>query len=262
MARTVARLSVTKAKLAKKRTKRFLSSQCSPKREEQTREQQSIKTRRGASHRGKKLNTWSEANMLEAIKEFMQQTDKEPAERRGVREVAQALNLPYATFRKRILLTYKSTSVQHSHMSGRPTVLSPDEENELARHVRSLAEVGFPCDRTDIRKLAFEYATKKGIRGFTLAKKTAGYYWFKGFMQRHPQLAMKKGISSLYSIKLGTMELQQRTAREVSVALVCFLSTEMQFLPVHLLPVTHLNASYRQFHFSSSSKCSRSNNNR
>jgi len=77
-------------------------------------------------------------------------------------------------------------------MSGRPTILSATEENELARHVRSLAEVGFPCDRTDVRNLAFEYAVKKGIRGFTLTKKTAGYYWFKCFMRRHPRLAVKK----------------------------------------------------------------------
>ena len=68
---------------------------------------------------------------------------------------------PIRNISTRILLTCKYTSVQHNHISGRPTVLSPDEENELARHVRSLAEVGFPCDQTDIRKLAFEYATMK-----------------------------------------------------------------------------------------------------
>ena len=44
----------------------------------------------------------------------------------------------------------------------------------------------------DIRNLAFEHAAQKGAKGFTLAKKPAGYYGFKCFMQRHPYLAVKK----------------------------------------------------------------------
>jgi len=50
--------------------------------------------RHGASHKGQKLNAWSEANMLEAIKKFHQQNGNEPSERLGVRTLARAWNVP------------------------------------------------------------------------------------------------------------------------------------------------------------------------
>lgn len=184
MARTAKKLSAS-GKKTKKRTGSLLK-RCSS----HTVVQQGTKRKHGASHRGMKLNAWNEGNMLEALKEFSQQAEKQASDRLGIRQIARSWNVPYATFRKRILL--KGASFQSSHMSGRPTILSPIEENELANHIRNLAEVGFPCDRTDIRNLAFEYATQKGVKGFTLAQKTAGYYWFKGFMERHPYLAIKK----------------------------------------------------------------------
>ena len=68
-------------------------------------------------------------------------------------------------------------------------------------------------------------------------------------MQEFTRDTAGKRTSSLFSTKHGIMELQQKTVKEVSVALACFLSTEMPFLPLHLLPVTHLNVSYQQLHF-------------
>ena len=40
-------------------------------------------------------------------------------------------------------------------------MLSTDEEAELAEHLRKMAEIGFPCDQADARKLAYEFAQKK-----------------------------------------------------------------------------------------------------
>lgn len=39
---------------------------------------------------------------------------------------------------------------------------------------------------------AFDYAKANGIRGFSEAKKMAGYYWFQGFMNRNPNLSIRK----------------------------------------------------------------------
>ena len=96
-----------------------------------------------------------------------------------LREIARAWNVLYATFRRRIV----ATSLKHSadYQSGRPTVLSKAAEKELAMHIQKLASAGFPCDRNDVKDLAFDYAAKNDIKGFSTKKKTAGYYWFRGF---------------------------------------------------------------------------------
>ena len=139
-------------------------------------ESQTGKRRHGASHQGQMINLWKEENMLEPIKEFKAHKEKVDCERLSVRGIARAWNVPYATFRKRIFnLVKRKEPENHLDCSGRPTVLSNDEEAELAEHLRKMAEIGFPCDQADARKLAYEFAQKKGISGFSTRKKSAGY---------------------------------------------------------------------------------------
>jgi len=149
--------------------------------------------RRGESHKGQHLNQWSETNMLGALNEWRLEGNASPSQkRRPLRELSRAWDIPYATFRRRIM---SSAVNRHAgHLSGRPTVLSKAAEEELATHLRNLASAGFPCDRTDVKNLAFDYAARNEIKGFSTQKKTAGYYWFKGFMRRHGDLVMKKAI--------------------------------------------------------------------
>ena len=138
----------------------------------------------GASHRGGTLNQWNVSNMDEAIREWSTQKDK------SVREVARAWCVPYATFRRRIVAT--SIERRADYLSGRPTILSQSVEKELADHIQKLASAGFPCSRSDVKNLAYEYAVKNGIKGFSMQKSTAGYYWFRGFLRRHSELVIKK----------------------------------------------------------------------
>ena len=45
----------------------------------------------------------------------------------------------------------------------------------------------------DIQRLAFEFATRNGISGFSSSgHNAAGYVWFKLFMKRHPELRVRK----------------------------------------------------------------------
>ena len=172
-------------------------------------ESQTGKRRHGASHQGQTINLWKEENMLEAIKEFKAQKEKVDCERLSVRGIARAWNVPYATFRKRIFNLVKGKAPEnHLHCAGRPTVLSTDEEAELAEHLRKMAEIGFPCDQADARKLAYEFAQKKGISGFSTRKKSAGYYWFVGFLKRHPELSVKKSENLSIARAMGMNETQ------------------------------------------------------
>jgi len=176
-------------------------------------ESQRGKRRHGASHRGQAINQWKEDNMLEAVKEFKAQKEKAECERLSVRGIARAWNVPYATFRKRIFNLVKvkrrlGLPENHLHCSGRPTVLSVDEEAELAEHLRKMAEIGFPCDQADARQLAYEFAQKRSISGFSARKKSAGYYWFIGFLQRHPELSIKKSENLSIARAMGMNETQ------------------------------------------------------
>ena len=58
--------------------------------------------------------------------------------------------------------------------------------------IKELARVGFPLSREEVRKLAFEFAEKNGLKGFSEKKGKAGYYWFVGFMTRHPEISVRK----------------------------------------------------------------------
>ena len=42
-----------------------------------------------------------------------------------------------------------------------------------------------------VRKVAFQYATMKGLANFTTSKGSAGYYWLKSLMERK-HLAFRK----------------------------------------------------------------------
>lgn len=142
----------------------------------------------GVSHRGETLNRWSEYNMRKALMEFDER--KNSTDRLPIQQLARVWSIPYATFRRRVM---KHASEQrHKHSSRRPTILGQKEEEELPEHIRSLASVGFPSSRKDVRSLAFDYAKKKNIQGFSLLKNCAGYYWFRGFLARHMELVVKK----------------------------------------------------------------------
>jgi len=128
--------------------------------------------------------------MKNAMVEFEQQnSDTSTGEHKmTLRAIARAHGVPFETLRRRIK---GSITRAPQHQRGKKTVLPLTCEKELAEHVKNLASVGFPCTRDDIRTLAYEYALRVGIKGFSDKKKRAGYYWFQGFMQRFPELGVK-----------------------------------------------------------------------
>ena len=107
------------------------------------------------------------------------------------RRIAQKWDVPYATLFKR---TRKGTGqIVFRHLSGRNTILSSEQETELVDLIKLLSQRGFPLSKPDIQRLAFEYATRNGISGFSsCGHNAAGYVWFKLFMKRHPELCVRK----------------------------------------------------------------------
>jgi len=135
------------------------------------------------THKGERLNQWSQENMKCAIEEW--KTNPEIS----YRQIARKWDVPYATLFKRT----KKEKIVFQHLSGRNTILSGDQESQLVDLIKQLSQRGFPLSKADIQRLAFEYATRNGISGFSsCGHNAAGYVWFKLFLKRHPELSVCK----------------------------------------------------------------------
>jgi len=129
---------------------------------------------RKKSHKGTKMNKWNEDRMKCAISEFK-------TGGLGLRQIARAWNVPKSTLQRRL----KGVVLGYEHSSGRKPFFTEDDENDLAKMLKLMSSRGFPMTGTQIRKLAFEYAERKGVNKFSSDKGSAGYFWLKSFLQRH-----------------------------------------------------------------------------
>jgi len=131
--------------------------------------------------KGKKLNVWLESRMKSAIEEFHKGEH-------GLRHIARAWNVPKSTLARRV----KGSVTGYKHASGHKPVLPPSAEKELSELITTLSARGFPLARKDIQHLAYQYAQQHNLKGFNVTRGSAGYYWLKGFMQRHNELSVRK----------------------------------------------------------------------
>jgi len=86
----------------------------------------SLKSRGG--RKGKKINTWDPHRMEGAVQEYVSSQCKIKPNSTSIRQLARAWDVPYATFRRRILGMVKGCG----HESGRNTVLPDTAKKELA----------------------------------------------------------------------------------------------------------------------------------
>jgi len=89
--------------------------------------------------------------------------------------------------------------VSPKHASGRKPYFSTEEESELSQMLLTMARRGFPLRENEVRNLATEYAVKNGMTSFCSNKsQQAGYFWFRGFLDRHPEVKVKRaqGLSA------------------------------------------------------------------
>jgi len=151
-------------------------------------------TEGNAESRSRSVNQWSEANMQQAIEEFLKGGV-------GLRFVARAWRVPKSTLERRV----KGKVVGHKHMLGKKTAFTEKEEAELEEFLLDMARRGFPLTESDIRDLSFQYAKKNGMNVFPDGKQRAGYYWMKGFLSRHPRISVKspEGLSAARAVGMN-----------------------------------------------------------
>ena len=108
-------------------------------------------------------------------------------ERMGVREAATKFGVPKSTLHRRIQKNITDMP------ASRPTVFTVSEEEELHDHVLYMESIGLGLTVDDVCRLAFEMTVEANISNpFNKEKKRAGYDWYVGFRNRHPDISFRQ----------------------------------------------------------------------
>ncbi|XP_031358597.1 tigger transposable element-derived protein 6-like, partial [Photinus pyralis] len=114
---------------------------------------------------------------------------------KSIRKAAIRYSIPRKTLEYRIK---KGNSEGPQHM-GPPSLFGKANEIRLVKHIKAMQATGFPMGRDDVRKLAFNFAEKLGLKHkFNREKGMAGYPWLARFLRDHPELSIRaaEGVSS------------------------------------------------------------------
>ena len=120
----------------------------------------------------------------------------------SVRSAAAASGIPRKT-----LADYVKRGTDTKRSPGPPTVFSARDEDELVARIIRLQKVGFPLSSADVRRAAFQYATRIGVSAKfgrnAKVNETVGKDWFHSFMARHPALSLRTSETLSYGRGCG-----------------------------------------------------------
>lgn len=120
------------------------------------------------------------------------------------RAAASAIGISESCLRKRLKLNTAATSMGRF----KPT-FNYDQEAEFAMHCKQMDERYFGLTITDLRRLAFEYASANNIENrFDKSAKMAGRDWVECFLKRHPQLVLRQSAATSLARAMGFNKIQ------------------------------------------------------
>ena len=124
-----------------------------------------------------KRKLWSKESMEAAVKSV--------SEGKGLREAGNLYNVPVETLRRRV-----TGKVDLDCRPGPPTVLTKEEESQIAQYLIQMSEMGYGLTKEAVMHMVYTYVTKCQ-RQNPFANETAGRWWFQGFKSRHPNLTIR-----------------------------------------------------------------------
>lgn len=138
----------------------------------------------GKRERTSTRQSWDEEAMRNAI-------DAVKGGQMGWLKAAKLFNVPQATLRRRANDINKRAKGCAKILGRFSTTFSEDEERDFVEHILLLESRLFGITTTEIKKLAFEFATKNGIPNRFKAR-IAGREWLRGFRMRHPEISLRQ----------------------------------------------------------------------
>ncbi|CAH1970074.1 unnamed protein product [Acanthoscelides obtectus] len=114
----------------------------------------------------------------------------------GLNAICKRYQVPKPTF-KRHLLGTNVKAKEGLKSLGRVQVFSTEVEQELENQILKMEEIFFGLTIQDIRRAAYQFAEKNGIKhNFNKVKGTAGKAWFYNFMKSHPKVSLRQPEST------------------------------------------------------------------
>ena len=155
---------------------------------------------------GNRLN-WSEDDMSKAMSNVIRGN-------LSIRAAAGLFKVPFTTLQNKISAQKLNQAIGNDvplKAVGHPTILSDDEEKDLAERLKCIANRGFGITPLEVKKAAFMYAEKRNLKHPWTNQKAAGADWFTGFMKRHSDLALRKpqGLSRARAEGMNKSVVQQ-----------------------------------------------------
>lgn len=133
--------------------------------------------------------------------EIMKQAVEKVLNGSALHSVAKEFGLSRNTLRRyvRKIRGNGTTEFQPSYKANQ--VFSVEEENELSQYLDVMARMNHGLTTKMIARLAYDLAVKNNKRYPESwdKEKQAGYFWRQGFMERHPQLSLKKAEATSLS---------------------------------------------------------------
>jgi hypothetical protein len=120
----------------------------------------------------------------------------------GYMLAAKTFSVPQTTLERKVKgarensATSLSTSMKVS-LGPKHPVFTKEEENELCRYILDMETRLYGLTTKDLKALAYNLAVKNNkAHPFNVQKQEAGKDWFQGFLNRHPELSIRKPEST------------------------------------------------------------------
>ena len=148
--------------------------------------------------------------------ETMEEALKSVASGMSIRKAALKYDIPFSTIKDRV-----KAGKCYAPSMGKKCVFTPEQEAEIERHILLLAKLFFGISPIELRRLAFEFAERNGLKhNFSQTNRLAGKDWYYGFVKRHPTISLRKPeATSVNRVRAFNKEEVQRFYANVSSVL-------------------------------------------
>ncbi|KAJ4439318.1 hypothetical protein ANN_07440 [Periplaneta americana] len=120
--------------------------------------------------------------------ELLETAIKQVREGASIRAVSKSTGIPFSSLQERI-----QKGVFSEPSLGRSPVFSRQQEEEIANHLKVLANMFYGLSPPDLCRAAYEFAERNGIKhNFNKDSCMAGRDWLNGFLQRNPTISVRK----------------------------------------------------------------------
>lgn len=127
---------------------------------------------------------WDAEHMKNAIEEVKQGMP--------VKTAARIFKVPRMSLKRRVMDTNKVAKLEKKVLGSCHPVFSPEQEQELVKHILDFESRMYGLTLRDLRQLAYQLAEKNKLpHKFSHVEKAAGKDWLNGFRRRHPEISLR-----------------------------------------------------------------------